>query len=76
MNKVAKEIVLFLLFSYLAVWLGFLVVTFLDIKSGDETLNYVDEVLLTQLFFFIWIISLIFLYIIRLLTLFLIKKFD
>lgn len=76
MNKIAKEIIIFLLFAYLAVWLGILVVYFFNLKSESENLTYIDEILLTQLLFFIWVASIAFLYILRLLIHFLIKKFG
>jgi hypothetical protein len=76
MNKIVKEITVFLLFSYLAVWLGILIVYFLDLKSESENLTYIDEIFLTQLLFFVWILCIVFLYILRLLTHFVLKKFE
>ena len=76
MNKVAREIIVFFLFAYLAVWVDALLIYFFDLKSGHERLTYIDEIFLTQLLFFTWVASVIFLYILRLLTHFILKKFG
>ena len=76
MNKIAKEIIIFLLFAYLAIWLGIFIVYLFNLKSDSENLTYIDEIFLTQLLFFIWVSSIAFLYILRLVTHFLIKKFE
>ena len=76
MNKIAKEILFFFLFSYLAIWICFPVLIAMDLKASSPIWSPLEEVYLLQLFFFVWMLILVALYALRLLVFFVIKKFE
>ena len=76
MNKIAKEILFFFLFSYLAIWMCFPVLIAMDLKASSPIWSPLEEVYLIQLFFFVWLLILLALYALRLVVFFLIKKFE
>ena len=76
MNKIAKEILFFFLFSYLAIWICFPVLIAMDLKASSPIWSPLEEVYLLQLFFFVWLLILLALYALRLLVFFVIKKFE
>jgi len=76
MNKIAKEILFFFLFSYLAIWICFPVLIAMDLKASSPIWSPLEEVYLLQLFFFVWMLILVALYALRLVVFFLIKKFE
>jgi hypothetical protein len=76
MNKIAKEILFFFLFSFLAVWICFPVLTALDLKASSSIWSPLEETYLIQLFFFVWMLILAVLYAIRLVVFFFMKKFG
>jgi hypothetical protein len=76
MNKIAKEILFFFLFSYLAIWICFPVLIAMDLKASSPIWSPLEETYLIQLFFFVWMLILLSLYALRLVLFFLIKKFE
>ena len=76
MNKIAKEVLFFFLFSYLALWICFPVLFAMDPKASSPIWSPLEEVYLIQLFFFVWLVILLALYALRLLVFFVIKKFE
>ena len=76
MNKIAKEVLFFFLFSYLAIWICFPVLIAMDPKASSPIWSPLEEVYLFQLFFFVWLVILLALYALRLLVFFVIKKFE
>ena len=76
MNKIAKEILFFFLFSYLAVWICFPVLTAMDLKASSSIWSPLEETYLIQLFLFVWMLILAALYAIRLVIFFVIKKLE
>jgi len=76
MNKIAKEILFFFLFSYLAIWICFPVLIAMDLKASSPIWSPLEEVYLLQLFFFVWMLILVALYALRLVVFFLIKKLE
>ena len=76
MNKIAKEILFFFLFSYLAIWICFPVLIAMDLKASSPIWSPLEEVYLIQLFFFVWLLILVALYALRLVVFFLVKKFE
>ncbi len=76
MNKIAKEILFFFLFSYLAIWICFPVLIAMDLKASSPIWSPLEETYLIQLFFFVWMLILLSLYALRLVVFFLIKKFE
>lgn len=75
-NVLAKEFMLFLLFSYVSVWLCFPVMTAMDLKGSSPVLSSIDEIYLIQLSFIVWFFVMLTLYALRLLFYFLAKKFN
>lgn len=75
-NVLAKEFMLFLLLSYLSVWLCFPVMIAMDLKGSSAVLTSVHEVYLIQLSFLVWFFIMLALYVLRLLFYFLDKKFN
>lgn len=76
MNKLLREIILFFVFAYLAVWICILILAVLDLRSSSQVISQIDEIFLIQLSIFIWIMSFLCLYVIRLSILFFYKKFS
>ena len=76
MNKIAKEILLFFLFSYLAVWICFPVLTAMNLKASSPVRSPLEETYLIQLFLFVWMLILAALYATRLVIFFVIKKLE
>jgi hypothetical protein len=76
MNKIAKEILFFFLFSYLAVWICFPVLTAMDLKASSSIWSPVEETYLIQLFLFVWMLIVAALYALRLVVFFFMKKFG
>jgi|694.fasta_scaffold151190_2 hypothetical protein len=76
MNKIAKEILLFFLFSYLAVWICFPVLTAMNLKASSPVWSPLEETYLIQLFLFVWMLILAALYATRLVIFFVIKKLE
>ena len=74
MNKIAKEILFFFLFSYLAVWICFPVLTAMDLKASSSIWSPLEETYLIQLFLFVWMLIVAALYALRLVVFFVIKK--
>lgn len=75
-NVLAKEGMLFLLFSYLGIWLCFPVMSAMNLKATSSVLNSIDDLYLIQLYFVVWFMALLSLYILRLLVYFLEKRFG
>jgi hypothetical protein len=71
----AKEFMLFMLFSYLSIWLCFPVMISMDLKASSSVMNSIDEIYLVQLSYFVWFFVLLALYILRFLVNLLVKKF-
>lgn len=76
MDKIIKEITLFILFAYLAIWLSAFLILGLDLRSSSPQVSQIEEIFLVQLSLVGWFVSLVGLYVLRLLFFFLIKKFD
>lgn len=76
MYKVIKELTIFVLFVYLAVWIGFIVLSILDLRSASAKVNQIEEVFLVQLSLFVWFLSFIMLYVFRILFIFISKKIN
>lgn len=76
MYKVIKELTIFVLFVYLAVWIGFIILSILDLRSASAKVTQIEEVFLVQLSLFVWFLSFILLYIFRILFIFLAKKIN
>jgi len=76
MNKFLREVILFFVFAYLAVWICMVIVAVLDLRSSSQVFSQIDEIFLIQLSIFIWFISLLSLYLLRLLTFYFYKKFS
>jgi hypothetical protein len=76
MNKIAKEILFFFLFSYLAVWICFPVLTAMDLKASSSIWSPLEETYLIQLFLFVWMLIVAALYALRLVVFFFMKKFG
>lgn len=76
MQKIVKEITVFILFGYLAIWLSAILLFSLDLRSSSALVTQFEEIFLVQLSLVSWLGSLIGLYVMRLLVFFLIKKID
>jgi hypothetical protein len=76
MYKIIKELTIFILFAYIAVWICLILLSSLDLRSASVVATQIEEVFLVQLSLFFWFISLIILYIFRILFFFLEKKFN
>lgn len=76
MNKIAKEILFFFLFAYIAIWICFPVLIALDLKASSPIWSPLEEVYLIQLFFFVWFLILLALYALRLVVFFVTQKFS
>lgn len=74
MYKVIRELTLFILLAYLAIWISFVLISSLDLRSSAPRVTQIEEVFLIQLFFFIWFVVLLFLYFIRIVIFFLSDK--
>jgi len=75
MNKIVKEVIFFLLFSYFAIWATFPVLEYLELKINSSLISTIDEIFLFQLGGVIWFLILLTFYIIRLLAYFVVSKF-
>jgi len=75
-NVLAKEFMLFLLLSYVSIWLCFPVMIAMDLKASSSVLSSLDEVYLIQLSLLVWFFVMLALYVFRLLFYFLDKKFN
>lgn len=75
MNKIVKEVIFFLLFSYFAIWVTFPVLEYLELKINSSLISTIDELFLFQLWGFTWFLILLTFYIIRLLVYFIVSKF-
>jgi|LauGreDrversion4_2_1035121.scaffolds.fasta_scaffold1412676_1 hypothetical protein len=75
-NVLAKEARLFLIFSYLAIWMCLPVMSMMDLKASTPVLDLIDDIYLIQLYFVVWFFMIITLYVIRLLIYFLEKRFG
>jgi uncharacterized membrane protein YsdA (DUF1294 family) len=76
MDKIVKEITVFILFAYLAVWLSTFLLFGLDLRSSSAQVSQIEEVFLIQLSIVAWFVSMIGLYVFRLLFFFLMKKLN
>jgi hypothetical protein len=76
MKKLFRELILFIVFTYLAVGICVLVLSVLDLRSYSQVISQIDEIFLIQLSVFIWFISLLSLYLLRVLTFYFYKKFS
>ncbi len=76
MFKIIKELTIFVLFAYLAVWIGFGILVILDLRSASAAVTHIEEVFLVQLSMVVWFLSLIMLYILRIIFYFLGEKFK
>jgi hypothetical protein len=72
----AKEGRLFLLFSYLGIWLCLPVMSMMDLKASTLVLDLIDEIYLIQLYLVVWFFVVLALYALRLLIYFLEKRFG
>jgi hypothetical protein len=75
-NVLAKEARLFLIFSYLGIWMCLPVMSMMDLKASTPVLDLIDDIYLIQLYFVVWFFMIITLYVIRLLIYFLEKRFG
>jgi hypothetical protein len=75
-NVLAKEGRLFLLFSYLGIWMCLPVMSMMDLKASTAVLDLIDEIYLIQLYFVVWFFMVLALYALRLLIYFLEKRFG
>lgn len=75
MYKIIRELILFVLLSYLSIWISIVIIYNLDLRSSDTLVTKVEEVFLIQLSLIIWFLILIVLYFFRILI-FLIPKKD
>ena len=73
-NVLAKEARLFLIFSYLGIWMCLPVMSMMDLKASTPVLDLIDDIYLIQLYFVVWFFMIITLYVIRLLIYFLEKR--
>jgi hypothetical protein len=76
MDKVFRELKVFIWFAYLAVWIGFGVLLLLDLRSASASVTPIEVVFLVQLSLVVWFLSLIFLYLMRILVFYFFKKMD
>jgi hypothetical protein len=76
MKRLFRELILFIVFTYLAVGICVLVLSVLDLRSYSQVISQIDEIFLIQLSVFIWFISLLSLYLLRVLTFYFYKKFS
>jgi len=76
MRKIIKEMVLFGVFAYLAVWLSFLILSFVNLRAANPNLSEIENVYLVQLSFFLWLISLLIIYLLRLIFYFVNSKLN
>jgi hypothetical protein len=74
MDKVLRELKIFIWFAYLAVWIGYGILLSMDLRSAAETVTHIEEVFLVQLSLVVWFLSLLLLYLLRILFFFLFKK--
>jgi hypothetical protein len=75
-NVLAKEARLFLLFSYLGIWMSLPVMSLMDLKASTPVLDLIDDIYLIQLYFVFWFYMVLTLYVLRLLYYFLEKRFG
>lgn len=75
MYKIIRELILFVLLSYLSIWISIVIIYNLDLRSSDTLVTKIEEVFLIQLSLIIWFLILIVLYFFRILI-FLIPKKD
>jgi hypothetical protein len=71
-----KEGRLFLLFSYLSIWLCLPVMSMMDLKASTPVLDLIDDIYLIQLYFVVWFFMVLALYVLRFLFYFLEKRFG
>lgn len=76
MYQIIKELTIFLLFAYLAVWVGFGVLLAMDLRSATAVVSQIEAIFLVELSMVVWFLSLILLYILRILFILLAKKFN
>ncbi|PRY88593.1 hypothetical protein [Mongoliibacter ruber] len=76
MKRLTKEVLLFVFFAYLSVWIVMLVLFLSDLRSSSLAISQIEEIFLIQLSIVYWFSSLILLYVLRLLLVFLFKKFS
>lgn len=76
MFKIIKELTIFFVFAYMAVWLGFGVLFVLDLRSASAIVSEIEAVFLVELSVVVWFSSLCFLYILRVLFILLAKKLN
>jgi hypothetical protein len=76
MYKVVRELILFILISYLAIWVTIIILSNLDLRSSSPIVTQIEEIFLIQLSFIVWFLVLIFLYFVRILFFFLAEKFN
>jgi len=53
-NVLAKEARLFLIFSYLGIWMCLPVMSMMDLKASTPVLDLIDDIYLIQLYFVVW----------------------
>lgn len=75
MSKVIKEIAILVLFAYMAIWLTFIIIFNLDLRSSSIEVSKIEEIFLIQLSIIFWIVSILFFYVLRVLIYFIGKKF-
>jgi len=76
MKKIIKELVYFALFAYLAIWLSYMILIAMNLRSATLNLSDIENVYLVQLSFFVWVISVLMLYILRLIFYFINSKLN
>jgi|GEM_PF-977992 len=75
MSKVIKEIAILVLFAYMAIWLTFIIIFNLDLRSSSIEVSKIEEIFLIQLSIIFWVFSILFFYVLRVLVYFIGKKF-
>lgn len=76
MFKIIKELTIFFVFAYMAVWISFLILSTLNLRSASQEVSRIEEVFLVQLSLFVWFLSLVILYVFRVLYFFIAKKIN
>ena len=75
MKRLTKEMLIFIFFAYLSVWIVMGVLYVSDLRSASLAISQIEEIFLIQLSIVYWFCSLILLYVLRLLMVFLFNKF-
>lgn len=76
MFKIIKELTIFVIFAYLAIWISFIILSTLNLRSASQEVSRIEEVFLVQLSLFVWFLSLVILYMFRVLFFFIAKRIN